>query len=60
MYTTFFVFPLNGECFQANACNDEGLIFLSLNTKAVFFCEFNFKKLELEENIKYHDTEHKS
>lgn len=32
--------------------------FLYLNTKAEF-CDFDFKKLELEENIKY-ETVHKS
>lgn len=37
-----------------------GSFFVSLNTKAEFFYDFDFKKLELEENTKYHKTEHKS
>lgn len=37
-----------------------GVVYVSLNIKAEFFYDLDFKKLELEENIKYHKTEHKN
>lgn len=37
-----------------------GVVYVSLNIKAEFFYDLDFKKLELEENIKYHKTEQKS